>query len=68
MTLTSLRIGCLITFYRRQVKMSLILFHNWFASEWVFAYSISLTLCFNQKKIKIQEKNMSCERALNFDQ
>ena len=35
-----------------------MVFHDWFPMQYFF----------KQKKIKVQEKNMSCEQALNFDQ
>ena len=56
----------------------LYLFHDWFSLEFVFIYSISLMWWeinfkqiftkVNQKKIKWSKKDMSCKRALNFDQ
>ena len=62
--------------YQRQVKICsyLYLFHDWFPLEFVFIYSISLMykclleLIKNSRRSKVQEKNMSCECALNFDQ
>ena len=33
-------------------------------SYFIFTYNISL----NKRRLKVQEKNMSCEHALNFDQ
>ena len=66
--------------YQRQVKMyvSLFIYYDWFLSEFVFTYNISLRwweinskqwICIkvNQKKIKVQGKKILCEHALNFD-
>ena len=48
------------------------LFHEWFHFDFVFIDSISLMykclLELIKKRSKVQEENMSCERALNFDQ
>ena len=60
--------------YQEQVKMCIYLhlFHDWFPLEFVFIYSIYLMYKYLLELIKrrpnVQEKNMSCERALNFDQ
>ena len=37
---------------------------SWLVSHFIFTYNISL----NKRRSKVQEKNMSCERALNVDQ
>ena len=37
---------------------------SWLVSYFIFTYNISL----NKRRSKVQEKNVSCERALNFDQ
>ena len=37
---------------------------SWLVSHCIFIYNISL----NKRRSKVQEKNMSCEHALNFDQ
>ena len=52
------------------------LFHDWFSMKFeIFLWSgVKLTqntkslLVLIKKRLKAQEKNMSCERALNFDQ
>ena len=48
------------------------LFDDWFPLEFVFICSISLMykylLELIKKRLKVQEKNMSCACALNFDQ
>ena len=41
-----------------------IVFHDWFPVKFLFTYNISL----NKRRSKFQKKNMSCERALIFDQ
>ena len=41
-----------------------IVFHDWFPVKFLFTYNISL----NKRRSKVQKKNMSCERALIFDQ
>ena len=52
----------------------LFLLHDWFPMKFVFKYNISLIWRQISKKelikrrSKVQEKIMSCERALNFDQ
>ena len=50
----------------------LYLFYEWLPLQFLFIYSISLMykylLELIKRKSKIQEKNMSCEDALNFDQ
>ena len=56
----------------------LFLFHDWFPLEFAFTYNISLVCKMwweiniytrvDKKRSKVQEKNMSQERALNFDQ
>ena len=64
-----------------KMYISLFLFHDWFPLEFVFTLNISLMWCeINSKEEKIsilklikrrsqvQEKNISCERNLNFDQ
>ena len=38
--------------------------HDWFPMKFIFTYNTSL----NKRKSKVQENNMSCECALNFDQ
>ena len=56
--------------YQKQVKMRLFLLHDWFPMKFVFTYNISLVwweIKFKRRS-KVQENNMSCERALNFDQ
>ena len=54
------------------IYIYIYLFHDWFSLEFVFIYSISLMYRnlqeFIKRKSKIQEKNMSCQHALNFDQ
>ena len=51
-----------------------LLFYDWFPLEFVFIYSIFFNVVRNKlpelikRRSKVQEKNMSCERALNFDQ
>ena len=37
---------------------------SWLVSHFILTYNISL----NKSRPKVQEKNMSCERALNFNQ
>ena len=60
--------------YQRQVRICtyLYLFHDWFRLEFVFIYSIffmyKCLLKLIKRRSNVQEKNMSCERALNFDQ
>ena len=50
------------------------LLHNWFPMMFVFTYNIQKQtsntkyLELIKRTLKDQEKNMSCERALNFDQ
>ena len=56
----------------------LFLFNDWFPLEFVFRYNISVMwweiapknkcLLELKRRSKVQEKNMSCERGLNFDQ
>ena len=50
----------------------LYLFHDWFPLEFVFIDSISLMykylLMLIKRRPEVNEKNMSCERVLNFDQ
>ena len=47
-------------------------FYDWFFLEFVFIYYISLMykhlLELIKRRSKVQENNISCERALNFDQ
>ena len=47
-------------------------FYDWFLLEFVFIYYISLMykhlLELIKRRSKVQENNISCERALNFDQ
>ena len=54
------------------IYIYIYLFHDWFPLEFVFIYSISLMYRnlqeFIKRKSKIQEKNMSCQHVLNFDQ
>ena len=51
-----------------------LLFYDWFPLEFVFIYNIFFDVVRNKlpelikRRSKVQEKNMSCERALNFDQ
>ena len=70
---------CLFLFYERKKWKCLFLFHDWFPLEFVLRYNISVTWWeINSKqqnlfelikrRSKVQEKNMSCERDLNFDQ
>ena len=58
--------------FQHQYQRYLYLFHDWFPLEFVFVYNISLMYKFLLELIKsnskVQEKNMTCERALNFDQ
>ena len=65
--------------HQKQVKMyiSFFLFHDWFPLEFVFTYislvcrmwwEINIYTRVDKKRSKVQEKNMSQERALNFDQ
>ena len=43
---------------------SWLVFHDWFPMKPILTHNISL----NKRRSKVQEKNMSCERALNFNQ
>ena len=43
---------------------SWLVFHNWFPMKFILTYNIFL----NKRRTKVQEKNMSCEQALDFDQ
>ena len=60
--------------YQRLVKMCiyLYLFHKWFPLGFVFTYSVSFMykylLNLIKRKLKVQEENISCQRALNFHQ
>ena len=48
---------------------SWLVFHDWFPMKFVFTNNISLVWWEINKIIsKLQEKKMSCEHALNFDQ
>ena len=63
-----------------QVKLliSLFFFHDWFPLEFLFTYNISFDVVevnskqylieLTKRRSKVQEKNKSCKRALNFDQ
>ena len=63
-----------------QVKLliSLFFFHDWFPLEFLFTYNISFDVVevnskqylieLTKRRPKVQEKNKSCKRALNFDQ
>ena len=68
--------GLLILHLKKQVFSTSILetsswlaFHDWFPMKFVFTNNISL-VCWeiNKRGSKVQEKNMSCEHALKFDQ
>ena len=67
---------------RKKRKCSFLL-HGWFPVKFVFTYNISLSgvmsglasetsntkyLELIKRRLKVQEKDMSCERALKFDQ
>ena len=60
--------------YQRQVKTCIFLYllHDWFYFEFVFIYSISLMYKYLPELVKtrskVQEKNISCECVLSFDQ
>ena len=41
-----------------------MVFHHLFSMKFIFTYKSSL----NKRRSKVQEKNMPCEQALNFDQ
>ena len=44
-----------------------LVFYDWFPMKFVFTYNTSL-VWWNKRRSKVQEKNMSCEHTLNFDQ
>ena len=43
---------------------SWLVLHNWFLMKFILTYNIYLS----KRRSKVQEKNMSCDCALNFDQ
>ena len=70
---------CLFLFHERNKWKWLFLFQDWFPLEFVFKYNISvmwweinskqlISIWVNQKRSKVQEKNMSWKRGLNLDQ
>ena len=68
--------GLLILHLKKQVFSASILettswlaFHDWFPMKFVFTNNISL-VCWeiSKRRSKVQEKNVSCEQALNIDQ
>ena len=44
-----------------------LVLYDWFPTKFVFTYNTSL-VWWNKRRSKVQEKNMSCEHTLNFDQ
>ena len=52
--------------------VSICMFHYWFALKFVFIWSIPLMYKYLpeliKRRSKVQEKNVSCEHTLNFDQ
>ena len=57
-------------FHERNKWKCLFLFHDWFPLKFVFRYSIYLSYLLEliKRRPTVQEKNMSCEWGLNFDQ
>ena len=51
-------------FFKINIRNKFMNGTSWLVSHFIFTYNISL----NKRRSKVQENNISCKRALNFDQ
>ena len=49
------------------VQVLEVALHDWFPMKFVFTYISLVWWELNKRRSKVQEKNILCERALNFD-